>query len=185
VRRLVWSLPCDCPSSERMKWSCLSHWHWLQFLLVLGWLSATARAERVCRFISQMRSYSSPFLARSSCGGAAQRLQVSAAIGRFWGYRRPGMADTHRLLAPRDLFAATFLFLFWLQIDRQPYLRVACVLCVITAGLSLTVLGGATNRCDPCGRARRPWCRGEFSIVLQLGVGLEPQLGLSAGLVSF
>jgi CPA2 family monovalent cation:H+ antiporter-2 len=53
--------------------------------------------------------------------GAAQRVQVSAAIGAFLvgiAVSGPMAEQTHRLLAPlRDLFAATFFFFFGLQID--------------------------------------------------------------------
>src|SRR4030081_105133 len=53
--------------------------------------------------------------------GAAQRLQVSAAIGAFLvgiAVSGPIAKQTHRLLAPLpDLFAATFFFFFGLEID--------------------------------------------------------------------
>ncbi|HEX5430433.1 MAG TPA: cation:proton antiporter, partial [Bryobacteraceae bacterium] len=71
--------------------------------------------------------------------GAAQRLQVSSAIGAFLvGIALSGpLADqSRRLLAPlRDLFAAAFFFFFGLEIDPSALpqvLPVAIVLGVVT-----------------------------------------------------
>jgi len=131
--------------------------------------------------------------------GAAQRLQVSAAIGAFLvGIAVPGpMAEqTHRLLAPlRDLFAATFFFFFGLQIDPgtlPPALPFAVLLGIVTAATKVLTGFWAARQTgvDRRGRLRSGMAlvaRGEFSIVIAgLGAGLEPQLGpLSAAYVLF
>jgi CPA2 family monovalent cation:H+ antiporter-2 len=131
--------------------------------------------------------------------GAAQRLQVSAAIGAFLvgiAVSGPMAEQTHRLLAPlRDLFAATFFFFFGLQIDPATLpsaLRSAVLRGVGTAVTEVLTGFWATRR---AGVDRRPRlragmdlvARGEFSIVIAgLGVGLEAQLGpLSAAYVLF
>src|SRR5216684_7421441 len=131
--------------------------------------------------------------------GAAQRLQVSAAIGAFLvGIAVSGqMAEqNHRLQAPlRDLFAATFFFFFGLQIDPAT-LKPALLSAVLLAGVTTLTkaLTGywAARRvgADRQGRLRAGMAlvaRGEFSIVIAgLGAGLEPQLGpLSAAYVLF
>jgi len=129
--------------------------------------------------------------------GAAQRVQVSAAIGAFLvgiAVSGPMAEQTHRLLAPlRDLFAATFFFFFGLQIDPAtlpPALTSAVVLGAVTAGTKiLTGFWGARQAgVDRRGRLRAGMAlvaRGEFSIVIAgLGASLEPQLGpLSAAYV--
>ena len=87
--------------------------------------------------------------------GAAQRVQVSAAIGAFLvgiAVSGPMAEQTHRLLTPlRDLFAGTFFFFFGLQIDPAtlpPALTSAVVLGAVTAGTKiLTGFWGATSRC--------------------------------------
>jgi K+:H+ antiporter subunit KhtU len=131
--------------------------------------------------------------------GAAQRLQVSAAIGAFLvgiAVSGPMAEQTHRLLAPlRDLFAATFFFFFGLQIDPATLpsaLPHAVLLGVITAGTKVLTGFWAARQTgvDRRGRLRAGMAlvaRGEFSIVIAgLGVGLEPQLGpLSAAYVLF
>jgi CPA2 family monovalent cation:H+ antiporter-2 len=131
--------------------------------------------------------------------GAAQQLQVSAAIGAFLvgiAVSGPMAEQTHRLVAPlRDLFAATFFFFFGLQIDPATLpsaLPSAVLLGVVTAVTKVLTGFWATRR---TGVDRRGWlragmalvARGEFSIVIAgLGVGLEPQLGpLSAAYVLF
>jgi monovalent cation:H+ antiporter-2, CPA2 family len=131
--------------------------------------------------------------------GAAQRLQVSAAIGAFLAgiaVSGPMAEQTRRLVAPlRDLFAATFFFFFGLQIDPATLpstLRYAVFLAVITAGTKVLTGFRAARQTgvDRRGRLRAGMAlvaRGEFSIVIAgLGVGLEPQLGpLSAAYVLF
>jgi monovalent cation:H+ antiporter-2, CPA2 family len=131
--------------------------------------------------------------------GAAQRLQVSAAIGAFLAgiaVSGPMAEQTHRLVAPlRDLFAATFFFFFGLQIDPATLpsaLPYAVMLGVITAGTKVLTGFWAARQIgvDRRGRLRAGMAlvaRGEFSIVIAgLGVGLEPQLGpLSAAYVLF
>src|ERR1700687_1406715 len=131
--------------------------------------------------------------------GAAQWLQVSAAIGAFLvgiAVSGPMAEQTHRLLAPlRDLFAATFFFFFGLQIDPA-ILPSALLTAVLLGAVSAApkVLAGywAARRrgVDRRGRLRSGMAlvaRGEFSIVIAgLGAGLEPQLGpLSAAYVLF
>jgi monovalent cation:H+ antiporter-2, CPA2 family len=132
--------------------------------------------------------------------GAAQRLQVSAAIGAFLvgiAVSGPMAEQTHRLLAPlRDLFAATFFFFFGLQIDPATLpsaLPSAVSLGVVTAVTKvLTGFWAAARQTsvDRRGRLRAGMAlvaRGEFSIIIAgLGAGLEPQLGpLSAAYVLF
>jgi len=131
--------------------------------------------------------------------GAAQRLQVSAAIGAFLvgiAVSGPMAEQTHRLLAPlRDLFAATFFFFFGLQIDPATLpsaLPSAVLLGVVTAVTKVLTGFWAARRTgiDRRGRLRAGMAlvaRGEFSIVIAgLGTGLEPQLGpLSAAYVLF
>jgi CPA2 family monovalent cation:H+ antiporter-2 len=130
--------------------------------------------------------------------GAAQRLQVSAAIGAFLvgiAVSGPMAAQTHRLLAPlRDLFAATFFFFFGLQIDPGTLpsaLPAAVLLGAVTAATKvLTGFLARRTSVDRRGRLRAGMAlvaRGEFSIVIAgLGAGLEPQLGpLSAAYVLF
>ena len=131
--------------------------------------------------------------------GAAQRLQVSAAIGAFLvgiAVSAPMAEQTHRLLAPlRDLFAATFFFFFGLQIDPATLpsaLPSAVLLGVVTAVTKVLTGFWAARRTgiDRRGRLRAGMAlvaRGEFSIVIAgLGAGLEPQLGpLSAAYVLF
>src|SRR6202158_2256548 len=131
--------------------------------------------------------------------GAAQRLQVSAAIGAFLvgiAVSGPMAEQTHRLLAPLcDLFAATFFFFFGLQIDPAtlpPALPSAVLLGIVTAATKVLTGFWAARRTgvDRRGRLRSGMAlvaRGEFSIVIAgLGAGLEPQLGpLSAAYVLF
>ncbi len=131
--------------------------------------------------------------------GAAQRLQVSAAIGAFLvgiAVSGPMAEQTHRLVAPlRDLFAATFFFFFGLQIDPATLpsaLPSAVLLGVVTAVTKVLTGFWATRRTGVARRGRLRAgmalvARGEFSIVIAgLGVGLEPQLGpLSAAYVLF
>jgi CPA2 family monovalent cation:H+ antiporter-2 len=131
--------------------------------------------------------------------GAAQRLQLSAAIGAFLvgiAVSGPIAERTHRLLAPlRDLFAATFFFFFGLQIDPATLPSVlpsAVLLGVVTAVTKVLTGFWAARRTgvERRGRLRAGMAlvaRGEFSIVIAgLGTGLEPRLGpLSAAYVLF
>jgi CPA2 family monovalent cation:H+ antiporter-2 len=131
--------------------------------------------------------------------GAAQHLQVSAAIGAFLvgiGVSGPMAEQTHRLLAPlRDLFAATFFFFFGLQIDPAslpPELPSAVLLGIVTTATKVLTGFWAAQRTgvDRRGRLRSGMAlvaRGEFSIVIAgLGASLEPRLGpLSAAYVLF
>jgi CPA2 family monovalent cation:H+ antiporter-2 len=131
--------------------------------------------------------------------GAAQRLQVSAAIGAFLvgiAVSGPMAEQTHRLLAPlRDLFAATFFFFFGLQIDPAtlPSVLLSAVLLGVVTTVTKVLTGFWAPRrtgIDQRGRLRAGMAlvaRGEFSIVIAgLGAGLEPQLGpLSAAYVLF
>jgi monovalent cation:H+ antiporter-2, CPA2 family len=131
--------------------------------------------------------------------GAAQQLQVSAAIGAFLvgiAVSGPMAEQTHRLLAPlRDLFAATFFFFFGLQIDpaKLPSVLLSAVLLGVVTAVTKVLTGFWALRrtgIDRRGRLRAGMAlvaRGEFSIVIAgLGAGLEPQLGpLSAAYVLF
>jgi monovalent cation:H+ antiporter-2, CPA2 family len=131
--------------------------------------------------------------------GAAQRLQVSAAIGAFLvgiAVSGPMAEQTHRLLAPlRDLFAATFFFFFGLQIDpaNLPSVLLSAVLLGLVTAVTKVLTGfwaPLRTGVDQRGRLRAGMAlvaRGEFSIVIAgLGAGLEPQLGpLSAAYVLF
>jgi CPA2 family monovalent cation:H+ antiporter-2 len=131
--------------------------------------------------------------------GAAQRLQVSSAIGAFLvgiAVSGPMAEQTRRLLAPlRDLFAATFFFFFGLQID--PATLPSALPSAVLLGFVTTVtkvltgfLAARRTSVDRRGRLRAGMAlvaRGEFSIVIAgLGTGLQPQLGpLSAAYVLF
>ena len=129
--------------------------------------------------------------------GAAQHLQVSAAIGAFLvgiAVSGPIAEQSRRLLAPlRDLFAAGFFFFFGLQIAPSsllPALAVAAGLAAITAATKIAAgyFGGRRVGLEKreslrAGVALVP--RGEFSIVIAgLGAVIEPRLGpLSASYV--
>ncbi len=133
--------------------------------------------------------------------GAAQRLQVSAAIGAFLvgiALSGPIVKQTHRLISPlRDLFAAIFFLFFGLQIDPAtlpPVLIPAVGLGLVSMLTKLVTGGWAARRAGikSMGSLRTGAAlvaRGEFSIViagLGVGAGLEPQLGpLAAAYVLF
>src|SRR5260370_20907346 len=94
--------------------------------------------------------------------------------------------QTHRLGAPlRDLFAATFFFIFGLQIDPATLpsaLPSAVLLGVVTAVTKVLTGFWATRRTGVARRGRLRAgmalvARGEFSIVIAgFGLGLETQL---------
>jgi len=131
--------------------------------------------------------------------GAAQRFQVSAAIGAFLvgiAVSGPIAEQTYRLLGPlRDLFAATFFFFFGLEIDP------ATLVPALPLAVALGFATGATKVLTGYWAARKTGIdqrgglragielipRGEFSIVIAgLGVAIEPRLGpLSAAYVLF
>lgn len=124
--------------------------------------------------------------------GAAEEMQVSAAVGAFLvgiGIHGPAADRARDLISPlRDLFGAVFFVFFGLQIDpgaMPPVLGVALVLAAITA-LTKGATGWLVARAadiGPRGRLRAAAvlvARGEFSIAIAaLGVsgGAEPQLG--------
>src|SRR5260370_21985823 len=95
--------------------------------------------------------------------------------------------QTHRLGAPlRDLFAATFFFIFGLQIDPATLpsaLPSAVLLGVVTAVTKVLTRFWATRRTGVARPGRllagmALVARGEFSIVIAgLAIGLEPPLG--------
>jgi CPA2 family monovalent cation:H+ antiporter-2 len=122
--------------------------------------------------------------------GAAQQLQVSAAVGAFLvGIALSGQAAeaAHDLLTPlRDLFAAVFFVFFGLQTDPRsipPVVLVATALALITAATKVATGWWAAKRIGvgPRGRWRAGTAlvpRGEFSIVIAgLAVAREPELG--------
>lgn len=116
--------------------------------------------------------------------GAAQRLQVSAAVGAFLvgiALSGPIAEQARRLIEPlRDLFAAMFFFFFGLQIDpaRLPaVLPIAIVLGIATALTKIFTGWWAVRRSG--GESEGGWragavlvARGEFSIVIA-GLGAE------------
>lgn len=123
--------------------------------------------------------------------GAAEVLQISAAVGAFLvGIAISGpAADRARiLLTPlRDLFAAVFFIFFGFRVDPTaitPVLGVALLLAVGTA-LTKLLTGWWSARQSGVG-VRARWragalmiVRGEFSVavaVLAVGAGVEPRL---------
>jgi monovalent cation:H+ antiporter-2, CPA2 family len=110
--------------------------------------------------------------------GAAEELQVSAAVGAFLvGVAISGSVGerTVELVGPlRDLFAATFFFLFGLQIDPgeiPPVLGAAIALAVVTGATKYWTGVWAARRAGigPRGQRRAGSiliARGEFSIVI-------------------
>jgi CPA2 family monovalent cation:H+ antiporter-2 len=126
--------------------------------------------------------------------GAAQRFQVSAAIGAFLvgiAVSGPMAEQSQRLLAPlRDLFAAIFFFFFGLEIDPATLPAVIPFAAALGLATALTkVLTGywaaRASAVDRRGRIRAGAAlvaRGEFSIVIAgLGAAVEPQLAPLAG----
>ena len=124
--------------------------------------------------------------------GAAQHLQVSAAVGAFLvGIALSGpLAHTAReLLSPlRDLFAAVFFVFFGLHTDPSdlpPVAAVAVVLALVGIATKAATGWWAAGRAGvgPTARIRAGAAlipRGEFSIViagLAVAAGLEPRLG--------
>lgn len=124
--------------------------------------------------------------------GAAQQLQVSAAVGAFLvGIALSGpLAHTAReLLTPlRDLFAAVFFVFFGLQTDPSALPPVAGIaIALAAAGILTKLLTGwwSARRAgiSPAGRVRAGVAllpRGEFNIViagLAVAAGINPQLG--------
>lgn len=127
--------------------------------------------------------------------GAAEKLQVSAAVGAFLvGIAVSGQVAERAevLLSPlRDLFAATFFVFFGLQIDLGALpgvLGAAAGLAVVTVLTKIATGWWAARRIGVATRGRfragtSLVARGEFSIVLAgIGVaaGLEPELGAFA-----
>ncbi len=110
--------------------------------------------------------------------GAAQELEVSAAIGAFLvGVALSGTVQRRAsaLIEPlRDLFAALFFVLFGLQVDigsLPPVLLAASLLAVVTAATKVVTGWYAAKQLDVGvrGRARAGAsliARGEFSIVI-------------------
>jgi monovalent cation:H+ antiporter-2, CPA2 family len=124
--------------------------------------------------------------------GAAEQLQVSAAVGAFLvGIALSGEAAeaAQALLTPlRDLFAAVFFLFFGLQTDPAtipPVALAAAALALVTAATKVATGWWAARRIGvgPRGRWRAGTVlipRGEFSIViagLAVAAGREPTLG--------
>jgi monovalent cation:H+ antiporter-2, CPA2 family len=124
--------------------------------------------------------------------GAAEQLQVSAAVGAFLvGIALSGEAAeaAQALLTPlRDLFAAVFFLFFGLQTDPAtipPVALAAAALALVTAATKVATGWWAARRIGvgPRGRWRAGTVlipRGEFSIViagLAVAAGLEETLG--------
>jgi monovalent cation:H+ antiporter-2, CPA2 family len=124
--------------------------------------------------------------------GAAEQLQVSAAVGAFLvGIALSGEAAeaAQALLTPlRDLFAAVFFLFFGLQTNPRsipPVALAAAALALVTAATKVGTGWWAARRIGvgPRGRWRAGTAlipRGEFSIViagLAVAAGREPTLG--------
>jgi monovalent cation:H+ antiporter-2, CPA2 family len=124
--------------------------------------------------------------------GAAEQLQVSAAVGAFLvGIALSGEAAeaAQALLTPlRDLFAAVFFLFFGLQTNPRsipPVALAAAALALVTAATKVATGWWAARRAGvgPRGRWRAGTVlipRGEFSIViagLAVAAGREPTLG--------
>jgi CPA2 family monovalent cation:H+ antiporter-2 len=128
--------------------------------------------------------------------GAAEELQVSAAVGAFLvGVAISGSVGerTAYLIGPlRDLFAATFFFLFGLRIDPSEIasvLGVALVLAIVTGTTKYVAGVWAARRAGigPRGQRRAGAvliARGEFSIViagLAVAAGADRDVGALCG----
>jgi CPA2 family monovalent cation:H+ antiporter-2 len=128
--------------------------------------------------------------------GAAQRLDISAAVGAFLvgiALSGPLQERATALVAPlRDLFAAVFFVLFGFSIDPgalSSVLLPATLLAVVTALTKIAVGWYAAGKFGVSNRARMRAgtaliARGEFSIViagLALGTTVEADLGALAG----
>lgn len=124
--------------------------------------------------------------------GMAQHVGVSAAVGAFLvgiAVSNPVAERAASLVGPlRDLFAATFFFLFGLQInvdDIVPVLIPAVVLAVVTAATKIATGWWAARRVGVARRGRLRSgtaliARGEFSIVIaEVGIaaGVEARFG--------
>jgi CPA2 family monovalent cation:H+ antiporter-2 len=128
--------------------------------------------------------------------GAAQQIDISAAIGAFLvgiALSGPLQERATALVAPlRDLFAAVFFVLFGFSIDpgALPSVLVPAVLLAFVTALTKIAVGWYAS--GPFGVSRRGRvragtaliARGEFSIViagLALGTSVEADLGALAG----
>lgn len=129
--------------------------------------------------------------------GAAQKLQVSAAIGAFLvgiAVSGPIAEQSHRLIGPlRDLFAALFFFFFGLEIDPHALrwaVWIALALAAVTGFTKILTGYWAARQLKLGSRARLRAgltlvAHGEFSIVIAgLAAGTDSQLAsLSAAYV--
>ena len=124
--------------------------------------------------------------------GISEQIGASAAVGAFLvgiAVSNPVAERAANLVGPlRDLFAATFFFLFGLQInleDLAPELALATALAASTAGTKIVTGWWAARRAGVARRGRiragtALVARGEFSIVIaQIGIaaGVESRLG--------
>ncbi|HEX8171987.1 MAG TPA: cation:proton antiporter [Thermoanaerobaculia bacterium] len=123
--------------------------------------------------------------------GAAQRLQVSAAVGAFLvgiAFSGPFAQQARRVIAPvRDLFAAVFFFFFGLQIAPAalvPVLPIAALIALVLSATKLLTGWWSLPHGTPRERLRAGTtliARGEFSIVI---AGLAIAAGAPAALGS-
>jgi CPA2 family monovalent cation:H+ antiporter-2 len=124
--------------------------------------------------------------------GAAQALQVSAAVGAFLvgiALSGPLAHQANRLITPlRDVFAAVFFVFFGLHTDPRalpPVLGIAVALAVAGIGTKVATGWWAARRAGvrSLGRARAGIAlvpRGEFNIViagLAVSAGVHPDMG--------
>ncbi|HSJ16917.1 MAG TPA: cation:proton antiporter [Solirubrobacterales bacterium] len=125
-------------------------------------------------------------------GGAAEQVDISAAVGAFLigiAVSGPIVERARALIAPlRDLFAATFFVFFGLTLDTGELsgVVVPAAALAIVSGASKFSIGQWAARRSGAGRrgGRRAGtvfiARGEFSIViagLGISAGVEPALG--------
>jgi monovalent cation:H+ antiporter-2, CPA2 family len=125
-------------------------------------------------------------------GGAAEEVDISAAVGAFLigiAVSGPIVERARALIAPlRDLFAATFFVFFGLTLETGELSAVvvpAAALAVVSGASKFAIGQWAARRSGAGARGQRRAgtvfvARGEFSIViagLGISAGVEPALG--------